>query len=96
MRSDTLSLTCRPRRARRRGNNRDADGTVDRSPPPTPEVQKLLKEVKRGIDRFAARLSSPLAPTPPPPMTTTTDDDRVRSPSLPLSPFSFAAGLALT
>jgi len=33
-------------------NNRDADGTVDRSPPPTPEVQKLLKEVKRGIDRY--------------------------------------------
>jgi len=34
------------------GNNRDADGTVDRSPPPTPEVQKILKEMKRGINRY--------------------------------------------
>jgi len=34
------------------GNNRDADGTVDRSPPPTPEVKKILKEVKRGILRY--------------------------------------------
>jgi len=34
------------------GNNRDADGTVDRSPPPTAIVKKLLKEIKRGIDRY--------------------------------------------
>ena len=34
------------------GNNRDADGTVDRSPPPTEEVKKLLKAVKRGTDRY--------------------------------------------
>jgi hypothetical protein len=40
----------------RRGNNRDADGTVDRSPPPTPEVKKILKEVKRGILRSVPRL----------------------------------------
>ena len=31
------------------GNNRNADGTVDRSPPPPPTVKKLLKEIKRGI-----------------------------------------------
>lgn len=34
------------------GNNRDADGTIDRSPPPTPQVKVLLKEIKRGIDRY--------------------------------------------
>jgi len=34
------------------GNNRDDDGTIDRSPPPTPQVKVLLKEIKRGIDRY--------------------------------------------
>jgi len=34
------------------GNNRDADGTVDRSPPPTAEVKVILKEIKRAIDRY--------------------------------------------
>ena len=33
------------------GMGRDADGTIDRSPPPTPEVQKVLKEIKRGACR---------------------------------------------
>ena len=34
------------------GANRDADGTVDRSPPPTEEVKVILKSLKRGIDRY--------------------------------------------
>ena len=34
------------------GANRDADGTIDRSPPPTPEVQKMLFELKRITDEF--------------------------------------------
>jgi hypothetical protein len=42
--------------ARDREVTRDADGTVDRSPPPTPEVKKILKEVKRGILRSVPRL----------------------------------------
>lgn len=33
------------------GNNRDADGTIDRSPPPTEEVKVLLKEIQRGVER---------------------------------------------
>ena len=37
----------------RTGANRDADGTVDRSPPPTAEVKALLKEIKRSIDRLS-------------------------------------------
>ena len=41
------------------GMGRDADGTIDRSPPPTPEVQKVLKEIKRG----ACRASSPASIT---------------------------------
>ena len=34
------------------GAGRDADGTIDRSPPPTEEVKVLLKELKRAIDRY--------------------------------------------
>ena len=33
------------------GANRDADGTIDRSPPPTMEVCVILKELKRAIQR---------------------------------------------
>ena len=34
------------------GANRDADGTIDRSPPPTPEVQKVLFDLKRITDEY--------------------------------------------
>jgi hypothetical protein len=34
------------------GSGRDADGTIDRSPPPTEEVKAVLKELKRAIDRY--------------------------------------------
>jgi len=34
------------------GANRDADGTVDRSPPPTEEVQALLFDLKRITDEY--------------------------------------------
>jgi hypothetical protein len=34
------------------GANRDADGTIDRSPPPTPPVQAILFKLKRAIDRY--------------------------------------------
>ena len=34
------------------GANRDADGTIDRSPPPTPEVQAILFDLKRITDEF--------------------------------------------
>jgi len=34
------------------GANRDADGTIDRSPPPTPEVQKILFDLKRITDEY--------------------------------------------
>ena len=34
------------------GAGRDADGTIDRSPPPTEQVKVLLKELKRAIDRY--------------------------------------------
>ena len=34
------------------GANRDADGTIDRSPPPTPEVQALLFDLKRITDEY--------------------------------------------
>ena len=34
------------------GSGRDADGTIDRSPPPTEEVKVVLKELKRAIDRY--------------------------------------------
>ena len=40
------------------GANRDADGTIDRSPPPTPEVCKVLKELKRAIDRYGIDMTS--------------------------------------
>jgi len=40
------------------GQNRDADGTIDRSPPPTAEVKKLLKEIKRSIDRYGIDMTS--------------------------------------
>lgn len=40
------------------GANRDADGTIDRSPPPTAEVKKLLKEIKRSIDRYGIDMTS--------------------------------------
>merc|ERR1719198_728670 len=40
------------------GANRDADGTIDRSPPPTPAVQKLLKELKRSIDKYGIDMTS--------------------------------------
>ena len=34
------------------GANRDADGTIDRSPPPTKEVQAMLFDLKRKIDEY--------------------------------------------
>jgi len=34
------------------GANRDADGTIDRSPPPTPEVQAILFDLKRITDEY--------------------------------------------
>ena len=34
------------------GANRDADGTIDRSPPPTPEVQAVLFDLKRITDEY--------------------------------------------
>merc|ERR1719443_1771305 len=40
------------------GANRDADGTIDRSPPPTPEVLVILKELKRAIDRYGIDMTS--------------------------------------
>lgn len=40
------------------GANRDADGTIDRSPPPTPQVIKVLKELKRAIDRYGIDMTS--------------------------------------
>ena len=40
------------------GANRDADGTIDRSPPPTPEVVVILKELKRCIDRYGIDMTS--------------------------------------
>ena len=40
------------------GANRDADGTIDRSPPPTEEVKVLLKELKRAIDRYGIDMTS--------------------------------------
>merc|ERR1719198_1272355 len=40
------------------GANRDADGTIDRSPPPTPEVIVILKELKRAIDRYGIDMTS--------------------------------------
>ena len=40
------------------GANRDIDGTIDRSPPPTAEVMVLLKELKRAIDRYGIDMTS--------------------------------------
>lgn len=40
------------------GSGRDADGTIDRSPPPTPPVVKILKELKRAIDRYGIDMTS--------------------------------------
>ena len=40
------------------GANRDADGTIDRSPPPTEEVKKILKELKRSIDRYGIDMTT--------------------------------------
>ena len=40
------------------GANRDADGTIDRSPPPTPEVVVILKRLKRSIDRYGIDMTS--------------------------------------
>jgi len=40
------------------GANRDADGTIDRSPPPTPQVIVILKELKRAIDRYGIDMTS--------------------------------------
>jgi hypothetical protein len=40
------------------GANRDADGTIDRSPPPTAEVITLLKEIKRSTDRYGIDMTS--------------------------------------
>lgn len=34
------------------GANRDADGTIDRSPPPTPEVSAILFDLKRITDEY--------------------------------------------
>ena len=34
------------------GANRDADGTIDRSPPPTEEVKAILYEMKKKIDEY--------------------------------------------
>lgn len=34
------------------GSGRDADGTIDRSPPPTEEVKKILFELKKSIDEY--------------------------------------------
>jgi hypothetical protein len=34
------------------GANRDADGTIDRSPPPTVEVSKILFDMKRICDEY--------------------------------------------
>ena len=36
----------------RTGANRDADGAIDRSPPPTPEVSAILFDLKRVIDEY--------------------------------------------
>jgi len=40
------------------GAGRDADGTIDRSPPPTPPVQAILKELKRSIDKYGIDMTS--------------------------------------
>ena len=40
------------------GANRDADGTIDRSPPPTEAVKVLLKELKRTTDRYGIDMVS--------------------------------------
>jgi len=40
------------------GANRDADGTIDRSPPPTAEVKVILKEIKRSVDRYGIDMTS--------------------------------------
>jgi hypothetical protein len=34
------------------GSGRDADGTIDRSPPPTEEVKAILFEIKKKIDEY--------------------------------------------
>ena len=34
------------------GSGRDADGTIDRSPPPTAEVKAILFELKKSIDQY--------------------------------------------
>lgn len=38
--------------------NRDADGTIDRSPPPTAEVIVILKKLKRSIDQYGIDMTS--------------------------------------
>jgi len=40
------------------GANRDTDGTVDRSPPPTQEVKTILWEIKRIIDEYGMDMTS--------------------------------------
>lgn len=40
------------------GLNRDADGTIDRSPPPTAEVIVILKKLKRSIDQYGIDMTS--------------------------------------
>jgi len=55
---DLLMQTKGDRTVMATGANRDADGTVDRSPPPTPEVQALLFELKVVIDEYGLDMTS--------------------------------------
>ena len=40
------------------GAGRDADGTIDRSPPPTAEVSKMLFDLKRIVDAYGLDMTS--------------------------------------